>query len=116
MDDRHQLPPCVQELYKEAVPKCQTNRQRGLLKYLLWRFASIFSTGEGDLGRITSSEHTIPVKAGICLIRQPPHWLGPEKETEADHQVRDLVQRGLIVLANGSWASSVALVQKKDGA
>ena len=47
-------------------------------------------------------------------ISPPPHRLGPEKEAEAEKQVQELLQKGLIEPAGGAWSSPVVLVKKKD--
>ena len=64
--------------------------------------------------RTTLIEHSIPVIEDTRPIRQPPHRLGPEKEAEAEKQVQDLFEKGLIEPASGAWGSPVVLVQKKD--
>ena len=66
------------------------------------------------MGRTTLIEHSIPVVEGTRPIRQPPHRLGPEKEAEAEKQVQDLLEKGLIEPASGAWGSPVVLVWKKD--
>ena len=66
------------------------------------------------MGPTTLVEHEIPVEEGTRPIRQHPHRLGPEKEAEADRQVKDLLQKGLIEPAGGAWSSPVVLVRKKD--
>ena len=60
-------------------------------------------------------EHSIPVEFGTRPIRQHPHRLGPEKEAEAERQVKDLLEKKLIEPASGAWSSPVVLVKKKDG-
>ena len=60
-------------------------------------------------------EHSIPLVEGARPIRQPPHRLGPQKEAEADRQVQELLEKGLIKPANGAWSSPVVMVRKKDG-
>ena len=55
------------------------------------------------------------VEEGTRPIRQPPHRLGPEKEAEAEKQVKELLEKGLIEPAGGAWSSPVVLIRKKDG-
>ena len=55
-----------------------------------------FSTGDEDVGRTSEVEHSIPLKEGTRPYWQPSHRLGPEKEAEAERQVRDLLKKGLI--------------------
>ena len=82
---------------------------------LLAKYQDVFSKYEGDVGRTDLVKHSIPLIEGARPIRQPPHRLGPLKEAEADRQVTDLLEKGLIEPANGAWSSPVVMVRKKDG-
>ena len=66
------------------------------------------------MGLTTLVEHSIPVVPGTRPIRQPSHRLGPEKEAEAEHQVQELLDKGMIEPASVAWSSPVVLVLKKD--
>ena len=78
------------------------------------QYQDVFSKGADDVGRTTLVEHSIPVVEGTRPIRQPPHRLGPEKEAEAEKQIQELLNKGLIKPASGAGGSSVLLVRKKD--
>ena len=58
-------------------------------------------------------EHSIPLLDGTRPIRKPPRRLGLEKDKKVERQVADLVQRGMVELADGAWSSPVVLVRKK---
>ena len=70
--------------------------------------------GDDDVGRTDVMEHSIPLMEGTRPIRQPPRRLGLEKHKEVECQVADLVQRGMVEPADGTWSSPVVLVCKKD--
>ena len=82
---------------------------------MLKEYSTVFSTEDGYVGQTTLVEHSIPIEEGTRPIRQPPHRLGPEKEAEAERQVAELLEKGLIEPAGGAWSSSVVLVRKKGG-
>jgi hypothetical protein len=82
---------------------------------LLREYGDVFSKDGKDLGKTQLVKHTIPLIEGTRPIRQPPHRLGPQKEIEAEKQVQELLQNGLIEPGNGAWSSPVVLVRKKDG-
>ena len=109
-----EVPAHLNELYTAARPNCETLEEEEELAQLLRRYADVFSTGEGDVGLTQMVEHSIPTAPGTRPIRQPPHRLGPEKEAEAEKQVQELLQKGLIEPAGGAWSSPVVLVKKKD--
>ena len=115
LDSKVDLPEHLKELYSKARQNCGTGDQEEQLSRLLTRYQDVFSMGDGDVGRTSLVEHSIPVIGGTRPIRQPPHRLGPEKEAEAERQVQELLQRGLIEPAYGAWSSPVVLVKKKDG-
>ena len=90
------VPPHVYDLFHPARTNCNSEKQEKHLAQPLNQYASVFCSGEGDVGLTRLVEHSIPVARGTRPIRQPPHRLGPEKEAEAEKQVQDLLQRGLI--------------------
>ena len=112
--DEDEVPEHLKGLYEAAKSGCKEPSQSGQLARLLTKYSTVFSTGDGDVGRTTLVEHTIPIEEGTRPIRQPPHRLGPEKEAEAEKQVTELLEKGLIEPASGAWSSPVVLVRKKD--
>ena len=66
------------------------------LASFLSRFATVFSTGNDDVGRTSKMEHSTPPKEGTRPIQQPSHRLGPKKEAEAERQIQDLFKRVLL--------------------
>ena len=109
-----EVPAHLVELYEAAKVNCKDAEEEQSLARLLWKYGKVFSTGEEDVGLTTMVEHSIPVAPGTRPIRQPPHRLGPEKEAEAERQVKELLDKGLIEPAGGAWSSPVVLVRKKD--
>ena len=109
------VPDHLQELHKQAVAGCQTQDQEQELTALLRKYHDVFSKFDSDVGRTKMVEHSIPLVEGARPIRQPPHRLGPQKEAEANQQVQELLEKGLIELAKGAWNSPVVMVRKKDG-
>jgi hypothetical protein len=110
-----QVPEHLRTLYEAAVDNCSDSREAHSLRALLCQYSSVFSTGDQDMGKTELVEHSIPLVPGARPFRQAPHRLGPAKEFEAEKQVRDLRQRGLIEPGQGAWSSPVVLVRKKDG-
>ena len=104
----------MRDLFESAQGNCESTDQEEQLASLLQKYSSVFSSGEGDMGLTTLVEHSIPVVPGTRPIRQPPHRLGPEKEAEAERQVQELLDKGMIEPASGAWSSPVVLVRKKD--
>ena len=97
-----EVPEHVKDLFESARANCETAEQEGQLAELLRKYGAVFSTGDGDVGLTSLVEHNIPVVPGTRPIRQPPHRLGPEKEAEAERQVQELLNKGLIKLASGA--------------
>ena len=80
----------------------------------LWSYRDVFSQGGQSIRLTQLVQHEIPTLPDVAPIKQPPHWLGPEKEQKVQRQVNALLKRKLIKLAGGAWSSTVALV-RKDG-
>ena len=59
-------------------------------------------------------EHSILPKEGTHPIYQQLDRLGPEKEADAECQVQELLDKGLIKPAGGAW-SSLVLVPEGHG-
>ena len=106
------VPTHLKELFEAARRQCGNAAEDKQLAQLLTEYQAVFSRGDGDMGRTTLVEHAVPVAPGTRPIRQPPHRLGPQKEAEAEKQIKELLEKGLIEPA---WSSPVVLVRKKDG-
>ena len=78
-------------------------------------YQDVFSKFDGDVDRAKMVEHSILLEEGARPMRQPPYRLGPQKVAEADRQVQELLEKGLIKPANRAWSSPVVMVWKKDG-
>ena len=109
-----EVPDHLAVLYETAKNGCGEPLQARKLERLLTEYSTVFSTGDENVGQTTLVEHSIPVEKGTRPICQPSHRLGPEKETEAERQVAELLEKGLIEPAGGTWSSPVVLV-RKDG-
>ena len=109
-----EVPEHLEAMFEQACKGCTTKEQEGQLAELLNRYQTVFSKNDQDVGRTELVHHSIPTAEGTRPIRQPPHRLGPQKEQEAERQVQDLLERGMIEPANGAWSSPVVLVCKKD--
>ena len=108
------LPPHLVDLYMQAKKNCIDLSQEEQLSGLLMQYRDVFSKGSDDVGLTSLVKHSIPVADGTRPICQhpPPLRLGPEKE--AEKQIQELLNKGLIEPASGAWGSSVVLVRKKD--
>ena len=113
--DGNRVPEHLTGLYEAAKRGCEEPSQARKLARLLTEYSTVFSTGDGDVGRTTLVKHSIPVKEGTRPTQQPPYRLGPEKEAEAEKQEKELLEKGLIKMAGGAWSSPVVLVRKTDG-
>ena len=101
-----QMPLWGQHLSEEEIIKARS---------LLAKHQAVFSTGKYDVGRTTSTKHTIPVLQNTRPIKQRPYRHGPVQEAEIEKQVKELKDHGLIREGYGAWSSPVVLVKKKDG-
>ena len=70
----------------------------------------------GRLGEIAVREHRIELTDGTKPIRSMPHRQRPATSTEAEGEIRKMVDAGVIEPATSEWTSPNVLVPKKDGA
>ena len=55
---------------------------------------------------------SIPVDHEVQPITQAPRRLGTEKEQKVEKQLGELVEKGLVELADSAWSSPVVFVEK----
>ena len=87
----------------EACQDGVTKELASRLAELLNRYQAVFSQNDQDVGKNDLVQHSAPVQKGTRPIRQPPHRLGPQKEQKADHQIQDLLVKGMIKPASVAW-------------
>jgi len=97
-----------------TVDDSVTDVERHKLKVLLRQYSSVFSRGEGDLGRATTVMHKIDTGTSRpfrqALRRQPISL-----QTEVDKQLRQMEDQGIIYPSQSEWSSNIVVVRKKDG-
>ena len=77
-----------------------------MLPYRMWT--------SGRLGEITATEHRINLTVGTKPIRTIPYRQGLATRTKAEHEMRKMLNAGVIEPATSEWASPIVLVPKKD--
>ena len=111
--DKDQLPEhlyIVAEKYQHLL----TEKQNAILNRLLLEYQDIFSTGDHDIGHTSIVKHKIDT-GSTKPIKQYPRRLPINQRKEADEQISDMLNRGVIKNSNSPWASPIVLVKKKDG-
>jgi len=97
-----------------SVDESVRTMEREELRKLLTRYSTVFSKGDGDLGRATAVMHKIdtgtarPVRQ--TLRRQPIAM-----QAEIDANLRQMEEQGIIYPSQSEWASNIVVVKKKDG-
>lgn len=76
--------------------------------------ADIFAKNNTDLGRTDRVAHHIDT-GDSRLIKQPPRRLPQTQMEEAEKQITDMMDHGIIEPSESPWASPIVLVKKKDG-
>ncbi|XP_067949985.1 uncharacterized protein [Watersipora subatra] len=111
----NEVPVHLEELFQSARPHCEGASQTARLASLLSRYATVFSTGDDDVGRTSEVERSIPLKEGAHPIRQPPTPARAGKGGRGRKAGPEPTQEGVIEPAGGAWSLPMVLVQKKDG-
>ena len=74
----------------------------------------MFAFSDNQLGRTSLVWHTIDTGDALP-VKQRPYRTTRDNKQEIDHQVNDMLQRGIIQELVSPWSSLVVLVKKKDG-
>jgi len=88
--------------------------QQYQLKKLLENYSDCFAQNPMDLGSIDIGDVPIPTISDDP-ISLPPYRLSLNERCELQRQVDELLQAGLIIPSNSSYASPAFLVNKADG-
>jgi hypothetical protein len=98
----------------ERSSKNLTLDQSEAVKTLLREYGDIFSKDDSDLGRTGLVRHEIST-GEAKPIKQPPRRLPIHQRSEAEQQIKDMLERRVIEESNSPWSSPIVLVKKKDG-
>lgn len=104
-------------LVTELLDDCKSNltySQSMKAKKFLQRYANIFSSQEGDLGRTSMVQHRIDT-GSERPIRQRARRIPIAKEKEVEGLLEDMRRNKIIEPSKSPWCSPVVLVKKKDG-
>lgn len=107
------LPDFLEDLMHRSAANL-TEAQTEKVRYILARYADVFSRGELDLGRTGLVKHSINT-GGSAPIKCPPRRIAPARREEMQRTVDDLAAQGVIERSDSPWSSAVVLVKKKDG-
>ena len=81
----------------------------------LFRFyRDVFAFANDQLGKTSLVQHVIDT-GDAMPIKQRPYRTTPQCRQEIDHQVKDMLQKGVIRESISPWSSPVVLVKKKNG-
>ena len=93
-----------------ALPIDEQNEAR----LLLWKYASVFSSYEGDLGLTSLISHEIPL-LDDAPIRQRYRRIPPSDYEVVKEHINQLLETQVIRESCSPFASPIVLVKKKDG-
>ena len=108
----NELYPELQEMY-ERCAKELTLVQKKEFREILSNHQDVFSKS-GELGRTSVVYHDIET-GSARPIRQPARRLPHHQRAEAQKQIEEMLEKGVISPSNSPWANPVVLVKKKDG-
>jgi len=112
VDNEDDVPEHVRDLLSRSQMEVPES-ERDLVRSVITKFAHVFSTGEGDIGRTGLVKHSINT-GDQRPIRQRPRRAPRQQQEEIDRQVQMLLEKKLIEPTQSPWSTPVVLVAKKD--
>ncbi|XP_076863392.1 zinc finger protein 800a isoform X1 [Brachyhypopomus gauderio] len=91
-----------------------SSSQKTALSAILLQYKDIFNTSDRNTGKCRLVKHHIRT-GNHPPIKQRAYRTSPEKRTEIERQVADLLADGVVEESCSPWASPVVLVKKKCG-
>ncbi|MCG7879381.1 MAG: RNase H-like domain-containing protein, partial [Candidatus Thiodiazotropha endolucinida] len=107
------LPDRLQELLDRSS-KHLDKAQKDKLRSTLTEYQDVFALNDDDMGYTDAVKHHIETN-GAKPIKDRMRRLPYHMAEEADRQVDDMLEKGIIEKSNSPWAAAVVLVKKKDG-
>ena len=112
-DQDRPIPTHLQQLIERSC--AHLNEQQGKqVRELILEYQDVFSRDDMDIGKTDLVKHSIST-GDSRPIRQPYRRLPIWQQQEAETQIKDMLERGVIEKSNSPWASPIVLVKKKDG-
>ena len=109
-----ELPDHVKVLYKDSLPRLETQDLRDKVAWLLYTYADCFAVNNDDIGKATLIKHDIDTGDAQPVRQRCRRFAKCHIEAIKDH-VKKLSDAGIIRPSNSEWASNIVVVRKKDG-
>ena len=107
------IPTHLQQLIERSCARL--NEQQGKqVNELILEYQDVFSRNDMDIGKTDLVKHSIST-GDSRPIRQPYRRLPIWQQQEAETQIKEMLEKGVIEKSNSPWAFPIVLVKKKDG-
>jgi hypothetical protein len=113
MSDKNETPEHLKQII-DRVHESVSLEEKQILANLLREFQFSFSSSSADMGTTDLVQHSIKTK-NAPPIKQPPRRIPMAKLAEANKEINDMLEKGVIETSDSPWSSPIVLVKKKDG-
>jgi hypothetical protein len=109
----NELPEPLRQMYVRGMKHLEDDQQIKL-KELIEKHIPLFSKSKLDIGKATRIKHSI-ITGNSPPLSQPLRRLPIHHQEEANKQVNEMFEAGVIEKSISPWSCCVVLVEKKDG-
>ena len=97
----------------DRVHKSVSSQEKQELANFLGEYQNSFSCSSSDMGTTDLVQHSINT-GNAPPIKQPPRRIPLAKMAEANREIDDMLEKGVIETSDSPWSSPIVFVKKKD--
>ena len=104
----------VDEIMQLAASELQNAEIKQKLREVVKQYRDVFALARDPLGTAVGTEHRIETKDAVP-IKMAPYRVAPHKLPAIRDEIKEMLEKGVIVPSKSPFSSPIVMVPKKDG-